>query len=169
MNSEGFVFRPIGVIHTPYTDAAPYQPVDSGDEAESDLFYIEIHPEFTKGLYLLDSFRYIYVIYHLNRVDREISMTVKPPWAGGVRVGLFSSRSPARPNPIGLSVVRINKIEKNRIYTSGLDAFDGTPVLDIKPYIKDLDSKEDANYGWVDYLDDREHLKLHIKGIPHDY
>ena len=96
-------------------------------------------------------------------------MIVSPPWAEGKRVGVFSSRSPLRPNPIGLSVVRVKSIVENRIYTSGLDVFDGTPLLDIKPYIKDLDSKTDANYGWVEEMDDMEHLVLHIKGIPHNY
>jgi tRNA-Thr(GGU) m(6)t(6)A37 methyltransferase TsaA len=96
-------------------------------------------------------------------------MMVSPPWADGKKVGVFASRSPVRPNPIGLSVVRIKNIVENRIYTSGLDAFDGTPLLDIKPYIKDLDSKSDANYGWIEEMDDMEHLILHIKGIPHDY
>ena len=58
---------------------------------------------------------------------------------------------------------------KNKITTSGMDVFDGTPVLDIKPYIKDLDTKSDANYGWLKEMEDYEHLLLHIKGIPHDY
>ncbi|MBW2124324.1 MAG: SAM-dependent methyltransferase, partial [Deltaproteobacteria bacterium] len=58
---------------------------------------------------------------------------------------------------------------ENVIYTSGLDVFDGTPLLDIKPYIRDLDSKGDANYGWIEDLEDRDHLLLHIKGIPHEY
>jgi hypothetical protein len=60
-------------------------------------------------------------------------------------------------------------ITNNEILTSGMDVFDGTPLLDIKPYIKDLDTKHDANYGWIEDMDDREHLLLHIRGIPHDY
>ena len=96
-------------------------------------------------------------------------MDVSPPWANGLRVGLFASRSPLRPNPIGLSVVRVKGIENNRVYTSGLDVFDGTPLLDIKPYINDLDSKCDANNGWVQNMNEDEHLALHIQGIPHDY
>ncbi|TET70931.1 MAG: hypothetical protein E3J56_07305 [Candidatus Aminicenantes bacterium] len=60
-------------------------------------------------------------------------------------------------------------ITNNEILTSGMDVFDGTPMLDIKPYIKDLDTKHDANYGWIEDMDDREHLLLHIRGIPHDY
>ena len=86
-----------------------------------------------------------------------------------MEVGLFASRSPVRPNPIGLSIVRLKRIEGNVVYTSGLDVFDGTPLLDIKPYIKGLDSKDDANYGWIKELDDKDHLLLHIKGIPHEY
>jgi tRNA (Thr-GGU) A37 N-methylase len=82
---------------------------------------------------------------------------------------VFASRSPVRPNPIGISVVRIRGIENREIFTSGMDVFDGTPLLDIKPYIKDLDSKADANYGWIEEMNNREHLLLHIKGIPHDY
>jgi tRNA (adenine37-N6)-methyltransferase len=74
-----------------------------------------------------------------------------------------------RPNPIGLSVTRLLRIKGRRVYTSGLDVFDGTPLLDIKPYIDGLDSKPDANGGWLDSLPDAEHLMLHIKGLPHDY
>jgi len=97
-------------------------------------------------------------------------MLVSPPWIPGTKIGLFASRTGVRPNPIGISIVRIKKIEDAAIFTSGLDVFDKTPLLDIKPYIKDLDSKEDANYGWMDDLDsNKEHLLLHIKGIPHDY
>jgi tRNA-Thr(GGU) m(6)t(6)A37 methyltransferase TsaA len=96
-------------------------------------------------------------------------MTVIPPWTGDTKVGLFASRSPVRPNPIGISIVRVKRIINNEIFTSGLDVLDGTPLIDIKPYIKDLDSKCDANYGWIEKLDDLEHLSLHIKGIPHDY
>ena len=97
-------------------------------------------------------------------------MVVNPPWSQGTTVGLFASRSPRRPNPIGISVVRVKKIVDNEIFTSGLDVFDGTPVLDIKPYLKDLDSKADADYGWIaDSGSDMDHLLLHIKGVPHEY
>jgi len=71
-------------------------------------------------------------------------MKIKPPWADGKEIGLFSSRSPNRPNPIGLSIVRVKNIIKNKIYTSGIDVFNDTPLLDIKPYIKKLDSKSDS-------------------------
>jgi len=155
----------IGIIKTPYHKDAPYQPVDA-DQGE---FYVQINPEYEDGLKDLEKFHYIYVIFYAHFINRKTEMTVVPPWAGGKKVGVFASRSPVRPNPIGLSIVRIKDIIKNRIYTSGLDALDGTPVLDIKPYIKDLDNKADANSGWIEEMDDDEHLSLHIKGIPHDY
>jgi len=159
------VFEPIGVIRTPYKEDAPYQPVDS-DEGD---FRLVLRPEYSSGLERLESFRYIYVLYFVHKIDRDAEMKVFPPWAYGTEVGVFASRSPVRPNRIGLSVVRLKGIEGNEVATSGLDVFDGTPLLDIKPYIKELDSKDDANYGWVEELDDMEHLILHIKGIPHDY
>ncbi len=163
--SEVFEFKQIGVIRTPYTDNAPYQPLE---EDEGD-FRIVLDPRYESGLNRLGDFKYIYVIYYVHRVEREPSMAVSPPWTGGMEVGVFASRSPARPNRIGISVVQVKRIEGNEIITSGLDAFDGTPVLDIKPYIKDLDTKEEANYGWIEDMHDYEHLLLHIKGIPHEY
>ena len=160
-----FQLKQIGVIRTPYTNNAPYQPVD---EDKGD-FRIVIDPKYTDGLYRLERFRYIFVIYYTHKVKRGLSAIVSPPWTGGVKVGVFASRSPVRPNYIGLSIVHIKSIINNEIFVSGLDVFDGTPVLDIKPYIKDLDAKSDANYGWIEEMDDYEHLLLHIKGIPHDY
>lgn len=160
-----FKLEQIGVIKTPYQENAPYQPMDKDGEE----FYIIINPEYVDGLNDLKKFNYIYVIFYAHQITRKPEMMITPPWADGKKVGVFSSRSPIRPNPVGLSVVSIKKIIKNKIYTSGLDVFDGTPLLDIKPYIKDLDDKSDANYGWIEELDDKEHLSLHIKGIPHDY
>jgi len=162
---DEYALKPIGVIRTPYVDNAPYQPVN-GDEGE---FCICLDPAYSEGLQDLDRFRYIYVIYLVHQVTRNVSMLVWPSWAPGTKVGVFASRSPVRPNLLGLSVVQVERVDGNKIYTSGLDVFDGTPLLDIKPYIKDLDSKDDANLGWVEDLEDQEHLMLHIKGIPHDY
>ncbi len=164
-SSMDVTFKTIGVIHTPNKDKAPYQPV----EDDSGVFLISLQERFAPALKRLDEFVYIYVLYHIHKAEPNPPMVMTPSWAGGVEVGTFASRSPLRPNPIGLSIVKIRKIEGSIIWTSGLDAFDGTPVLDIKPYIKELDSKSDANYGWVSGLDDYEHLLLHIKGIPHDY
>lgn len=164
--NDTITFRKIGVIRTPYHDAAPYQPVDT---AAGD-FRLVLEPRYTDALRDLDTFTYIYVIYHIDQLGHAPTNIVSPSWTPGTQVGLFASRAPARPNPIGLSVVRVKKTVGNEVITSGLDVFDHTPLLDIKPYIKDLDTKADANYGWLDDLDkNKEHLLLHIQGVPHDY
>jgi len=133
------------------------------------MFFVDIDEKYAEALYRLDSFRYIFLLYHTDRLRRPVESTVQPPWAGGMQVGVFASRAPARPNPIGLSIVRLLSVQGCRLFTSALDVFDKTPLLDVKPYIQDLDSKLDANFGWVDELPDRDHLMLHIRGVPHDY
>lgn len=160
--------KPIGRVHTPYNNrwTTPYQPPETG--APEDVFYVELDTPYIEGLYRLETFSYVYLLYHLDRTDKSPSMRVKIPWAFDTTVGIFSSRSPARPNPIGLSVVRLLSKEPPRLYISAIDVFDATPLLDIKPYIRDLDSKPDANHGWLTNLPDHEHLMLHIRGIPHD-
>ena len=77
-------------------------------------------------------------------------MCIYPPRGNGKKVGMFATRTPNRLNPIGLTIAKIKKIEGNRIYTAGLDILDGSPLLDIKPYIRDFDMKEDANLGWIE-------------------
>jgi tRNA-Thr(GGU) m(6)t(6)A37 methyltransferase TsaA len=159
-------FRPIGVIRTPYGDDwAPDQPVERA--SEKDLFRLVLFDSLAEGLRDLDRFAYIYVLYFMNRSRGPATLRVQPPWAKGKEVGLFASRSPARPNPIGLSIVRLIRVQGNEVVTSPLDAFDESPLLDVKPYIKDLDAKADANVGWIEDLEDREHLLLHIRGIAH--
>ena len=105
--SKNIQFKSIGLIRTPYIDNAPYQPVDE-DKGE---FRIVLDTKYTDGLVELSSFRYIYVIYYIDRLNRRPSMTVSPPWTPGTKVGLFASRSPVRPNPIGISIVRIKRRE----------------------------------------------------------
>jgi tRNA (adenine37-N6)-methyltransferase len=165
-----YTVQPIGSIHTPYVKGdhdVPYQPVDD-DTGE---FFVEVFSEHTKRLALLDSFKYVYLIYWLDTVSGEPEHMVNPPWTKNTQVGLFASRSPHRINPIGLSIVKMKGIKNNRIEISGIDAFDKTPLLDIKPYIKDLDSKTDANYGWLETTEkhSKDHLLLHIKGVPHEH
>ena len=160
------VFHSIGVIRTPYKNSAPYQPVQT-DEGD---FKLVLNSQYTDGLKLLNTFNYIYVIYALDKlVVKNNRILIRPPWAPEMSIGVFASRSPDRPNPIGISIVQIKKIRQNIIYTSGIDAFDGTPILDVKPYLDLLDAKKDANFGWVNETGDENHLTLHIKGIPHKH
>ena len=160
-----FKFKKIGTIRTLYKDTAPYHPLNE----DKGIFKIVVYSKYKKALLRLSNFKYIYVIYYIHRLKKRRRMVINPSWTDRKEVGLFASRSPLRPNPIALSIVRIKKIINNEIFTSGLDVFDGIPLLDIKPYVKDLDSKCDANYGWVQGIKDYEHLLLHIKGIPHEY
>ncbi len=166
--SQGITFRPIGMIRTPYKDWAPYQPVERDPEQEG-KFRLVVHDEFSEGLKDLELFTHLYVLSFLDRSSGNPTLQASPPWAGGKTVGLFASRSPFRPNPIGLSIVRLISIEGDEVLTSPIDLFDGTPLLDIKPYFKQLDAKPDANSGWADDLEDRDHRFHHLRGLSHDH
>ena len=160
--------KAIGTIHTPYLDEAPYQPI----VAAKGLFYLQLHAAYAEGLKGVANFRYIYVLYAFHKDLPLTRNIVRPPWApAGTLVGVFATRSPVRPNPIGISIVKVLRVEGSRVFVSGLDAFDGTPLLDIKPYIADLDVKTDANHGWIDTLPASagDHLKKHILGQPHEH
>lgn len=129
-------FQPIGVIHTPYTDNGPRQ---SYPNAEGN-FCIMIYPEFEKGLFRLEKHSHIYVIYWLHRVSEPLEWVITPHHDNANPSGLFATRTPLRPNPIGLALVELRQIEGNTLYISGIDALNDTPVLDIKPYYPGLDS-----------------------------
>ncbi len=159
-------YEPIGLIRTPYQadGFCPYQPVER-EEGEA---CIELYPEYQEGLDGLEHFTYLYVLYHLHMTpEGKAPMKVMPPWARGVKTGLFATRMERRPVPIGLSIVKIKRIENHKIFTSLVDVFDQTPLLDVKPYILDLDAKPDANLGWIGDIDGYQHLLDHIRGIPH--
>lgn len=160
------LLEPIGTIHTPYTSMSA--PEQSQRDAPGE-FWISLKPEYAEGLDQLEKFRYIYLLYFLDQVRSGRDMVVTPTWAGGIQVGLFASRSPNRPNPIGLSVVEIKEISGLDIVITGVDCYNGTPLLDIKPYIRTLDLKEEANDGWFDDLEDRSHLVDHLLGIAHEH
>ncbi len=161
-----FTLKPIGVIHTPYDESfTPHQPV----EREEGTSTLVLDPRLEPALSDLEGFRYIYVISLLDRQTGTPRHRVKPPWAKGREVGLFASRSPARPNPIGLSVVRLLGIEGNVVTTSLIDVYDGTPLIDVKPYIQGLDSKHDADTGWIAELEGGDHALEHARGVPHHH
>lgn len=151
--------HPIGIIRTPYRSRAPRQP---RPEAEGD-FRIVIDHRWTDALYKLDKYKYVNVLFYLDRSSKDVPSRVTPPDAGE-SVGVFASRSPVRPNPIALSTVRVKRISGNTIFISGIDALDGTPLLDLKPYISALDSKPDAGSGLADGLEDSDHRKSRPRG-----
>lgn len=142
-------FTQIGVIHSPFTDLAqmPIQP-GGGLSAPGS---IEIFPEYAEGLRDLDGFSHIILLYHLHKAGKPRLLVT--PFLDAKAHGVFATRAPVRPNPIGLSVVRLDRIEGNLLFVDGLDILDGTPLLDLKPYIPSFDERADYRLGWLDGLD----------------
>ena len=142
---EAVEFSPIGLIHTPFTspENMPIQPAG----AKGIRGTIELLPEFVEGTKDLEGFSHIILLYHFNRVQRS-SLTVTP-FMDLHPHGVFATRMPARPNPIGLSVVRLLGIEGNILKLENVDMLDGTPLLDIKPYVADFDIHTCEREGWL--------------------
>ena len=137
-------FTPIGVIHTPHKQATgtPVQPAFAQGIEGS----VELLPEFTPGLKDLGGFERVWLIYWFDRAS-EAQLEVMPFLDTQLR-GLFATRSPCRPNPIGISCVRISRIEGNVIHVLDLDMLDGTPLVDIKPYVPAFDAHAAERIGW---------------------
>lgn len=139
-------FRPIGIIHTPFKEAqgTPIQPAASNNIEGS----IKIFDEFIEGLKDLDGFSHIILIYHLH-LSHETPLLVKPFMDDKLH-GVFSTRSPGRPNPIGLSTVELLQLKGDLLNIRGVDMIDGTPLLDIKPYVPQIDDRTAARIGWLE-------------------
>ena len=140
------IYQPIGIVHSPFKspEGTPIQPVaDKGNMA-----IIEVYPQYIEGLKDLDGFSHIYILFHLHLI-KNAKLTVIP-FLDDQPHGIFATRSPARPNPIGLSVVCLERIEGNKLYVQNIDIIDGTPVLDIKPYFTAFDSFTTSKNGWLD-------------------
>lgn len=140
------LYRSIGLVHSPFKEPTgmPIQPCFSGGvEGEVELF-----ESFAEGLADLDGFSHIHLIYHLHRAS-GYALTVVP-YMDTQRRGLFATRAPRRPNPIGLSVVRLLGISGARLRVAELDILDGTPVLDIKPFNPAVDHRERCRVGWME-------------------
>ena len=136
-------YHPIGVLHTPILDKSG--PIQS---SRSDMIgTAELFQEFEQGLQGIEDFSHIYLIYEFDRPTLPLSMTVKPFLDDNER-GLFTTRYPRRPNPIGLSIVRVVSHHDNIVEFQGADMLDNTPLLDIKPYIPDFDVFEVKKTGW---------------------
>ena len=149
-NSEMTVeMAAIGVVHSSYRErfAAPRQP--SLDEPQQAEIRLNGGLNFEQALQDLDGFSHIWVLYWMH-LNRGWNPTVTPPRGPKVRRGLFATRAPHRPNRIGLSAVKLERIEGRVLHICGHDMLDGTPVLDIKPYIPYADSIPDASSGWLE-------------------
>ena len=121
---------------------------------------IVFEPEYrnSDALRGIEGFSHLWLVWQFDRAERENwSPTVRPPRLGGnERMGVFATRSPFRPNPIGLSCVKLERVEGSVLHVSGVDLVDGTPILDIKPYLPYCDSHPDAIGGWTEGLESAE-------------
>ena len=145
-SSDEVIFRPIGIIRTPFTsiEGMPIQPSGAGDAAGR----LEVRPEYTDGLLDLDGFSHIVLLYHFHRAQGYRLRVV--PFLDTEEHGLFATRAPKRPNPIGLSIVRLDHVEGAVLHVRGIDVLDGTPLLDIKPHVPDFDSPGGVDrIGWL--------------------
>jgi len=137
---------PIGTIHTPFDnlEGMPIQP--SGAAHVQGTIFVDTAYE--QGLNDLEGFSHIILLYHFHQ-SKGYELMVKP-FLDDQKRGLFSTRAPRRPNPIGLSIVRLVKREGNRLTVEGIDVLNGTPLIDIKPYVPGFDTKEVTAIGWLE-------------------
>ena len=150
---EEIKYKPIGLIHSPFKDpkGMPIQPAGAKGIAGT----IEIDTEYADGLRDLEEFSHIILLYHFH-LSNGYSLVVKP-FMDDASHGVFSTRAPRRPNSIGLSVVKLAKIEGFTLYIEDVDVVDGTPLLDIKPYVPEFDVTKVERIGWLSTKADRVH------------
>ena len=139
-------YKPIGIIHSPFKNpiGTPIQP-SAGKGVNGT---IEIFPEYVDGLKDLEDFSHIILIYHFH-LSKKPLLRVKP-FMDDQEHGVFATRAPSRPNPIGISVVKLKGVNGNILYIQDIDIVDGTPLLDIKPYVPEFDSVEVERKGWLE-------------------
>ncbi|MGE0084102.1 MAG: tRNA (N6-threonylcarbamoyladenosine(37)-N6)-methyltransferase TrmO [Desulfococcaceae bacterium] len=137
--------EPIGIIHSPFKNLEnmPIQPKGAADIEGT----VHIDEHYVEGLTDLDGFSHIYLIYLFHKADRTC-LTVTP-FLDTVERGVFATRSPLRPNHIGISIVQLIKAEGAVLTVKGIDVLDGTPLLDIKPYIENFDAVSKSSSGWM--------------------
>lgn len=135
----------IGIIHTPYTtlENMPIQPRG----AKEVIGRIEVLPQYADGLRDLDGFSHLYLFYHFHQAKRTALGVV--PFMDDTERGVFATRSPLRPNHIGMSIVELKAVHDTMVEVCGIDVLDKTPLLDIKPYIKAFDMVSDSRSGWM--------------------
>jgi tRNA (adenine37-N6)-methyltransferase len=146
MQMPDITYQPIGIVHSPFInpEGTPIQPA----AAKNTEAVIEIFSEFSEGLLDLENFSHIHVLFHLHLAGKK-ELTVVP-FLDTVPHGVFATRSPGRPNSIGISVVCLDRIEGNKLYVRNIDILDGSPVLDIKPYVPQFDIFETTKSGWFE-------------------
>ena len=146
-------FQQIGTIHTPFEETAGMPIQSAGGKGVRGT--IEILPEFAEGLRDVGGFSHLILIYHFHRV-RESRLSVIP-FMGTKKRGVFATRAPMRPNPIGFSIVKLLAVEGNKLNIENVDILDNTPLLDIKPYVPEFDHQPQVRIGWLAKHHDKVH------------
>lgn len=151
-NDQNFKISPIGIIRSKFKDksSAPVQ----GAFTDAAPGSVEIFDDFSEGLKDIEGFTHIYLIYVFDRAGKV--QLVRKPFLDDTPRGLFSTRHPCRPNSIGITVVRLTGRKGRFLEIEGVDVLDGTPLIDIKPYIKRFDSFADASEGWLENVEARK-------------
>ncbi|MBD3155030.1 MAG: tRNA (N6-threonylcarbamoyladenosine(37)-N6)-methyltransferase TrmO [Candidatus Aenigmarchaeota archaeon] len=136
--------EPIGVIHSPHKtrEETPIQPYFSDDIGE-----VEVFDKFKDGLKDVEGFSHLILVYFFHKSDKTVLQSA--PFLDRKPKGVFAMRHPDRPNHIGISVVKLIEINGNILKVKGIDVLDGTPLLDIKPYVPEFDKKENFEIGWL--------------------
>ncbi len=150
---DAITYTPIGVVHSPFTtlEGMPLQTV----AAQGIPGTVDLEPAFRKGVQDLEAFSHLILLTHLHRMTGyALEVT---PYLDDQPHGIFATRSPRRPNPLGLSVVRLIATEEGRLLIEDVDLLDGTPLLDLKPYVPAFDARETARIGWFAGRVDRVH------------
>jgi len=145
MNSKEIIYKPIGIIRSPFNtvEGVPIQP--SGAEGIEGV--VEVFNEFSDGLKSLEGFSHIILVYHFHLVNGFQLEVI--PFLDNNSHGIFATRAPNRPNSIGISVVKLKSVEKNKIFIENVDIVDGTPLLDIKPYASFFHNVQNEKNGWL--------------------
>jgi tRNA-Thr(GGU) m(6)t(6)A37 methyltransferase TsaA len=139
-------YKPIGIIHSPFKEprGMPIQPAGARDIEGT----VEIASEYVEGLKDIEGFSHIILIYHFH-LSAGYLLKVEP-YMDEKSHGVFATRAPSRPNSIGISVVRLVKVDGNMLYIKDVDIVDGTPLLDIKPYVPEFDTRKAEKIGWLE-------------------
>ncbi|MFW6320643.1 MAG: tRNA (N6-threonylcarbamoyladenosine(37)-N6)-methyltransferase TrmO [Halohasta sp.] len=147
MTPTQYCYEPIGEIQTPFDDleGMPIQPASEASASGT----VVVDPAYEAGLADLDGFSHCILLYQLHAGDDDYSLRVTP-FLDETERGLFATRAPSRPNPIGLSIVSVESVDGRELAVSGIDVVDGTPLLDIKPFVPQFDVPDDTAAGWVD-------------------
>jgi len=149
------VYRPIGFVHSPFK--APQDVPIQSAAAEGVIGSVEVAGEYVEGLRDVEGFSHLILIYHCH-LAQDYSLLVKPFLDESLH-GVFSTRAPSRPNPVGVSVVRLTKKEENMLHIKDVDIIDGTPLLDIKPFVPHFDQRKTEKIGWLTGKIDKMHSK----------